>query len=320
MKRSEKAWLITAAALVLIGAAIFAAVMSSYHWNFSALGGRTFRTVTVPVDEAFDSIAIHADADDVEFLPSEDGTCRAVFYEDPKLQHTVSVEDRTLQIRITDSRDWYDRLSFFFEAPRVTLYLPQAQYSTLFVKDTAGDVILPEDLSFETISISGGSGDIDCRASATEQIRIEISTGDVHLENITAGELRLSVSSGDVEIRSADFRGHVGITVSTGKTTLAGVKCGSLTSDGDTGDVIMEELLVSGLLSVTRSTGDVSFERSDAAELVLVTDTGKVSGSLLTAKHFIAQSDTGSIEVPETATGGNCRITTSTGDIHITIA
>ena len=49
------------------------------------------------------------------------------------------------------------------------------------------------------------------------------------------------------------------------------------------------------------------------------TDTGDVTGSLLSDKVFITKSDTGSIDVPKTVTGGKCEITTDTGDIKIEI-
>ena len=68
-----------------------------------------------------------------------------------------------------------------------------------------------------------------------------------------------------------------------------------------------------------RSTGDVEFERCDAAELQIETDTGSVTGSLRSEKVFIAQSDSGRVKVPETASGGICRITTDTGRISIEI-
>ena len=60
-------------------------------------------------------------------------------------------------------------------------------------------------------------------------------------------------------------------------------------------------------------------DRSAPAELFVETDTGDVRGSLLTEKTFIVQTDTGSVDVPETTTGGKCEITTDTGDIEIEI-
>ena len=60
-------------------------------------------------------------------------------------------------------------------------------------------------------------------------------------------------------------------------------------------------------------------EDCDAGELLISTDTGDVHGTLLTEKIFLVRSSTGEIHVPETVSGGKCKITTSTGDIHIEI-
>ena len=58
---------------------------------------------------------------------------------------------------------------------------------------------------------------------------------------------------------------------------------------------------------------------SDAEELFIKTDTGDVTGTLLSAKEFVYETDTGRVKLPETTTGGKCEIITDTGDIHIEI-
>lgn len=61
------------------------------------------------------------------------------------------------------------------------------------------------------------------------------------------------------------------------------------------------------------------FDRADASEIFVRTGTGNVTGSLLTDKVFLTQTDTGTVEVPQTITGGRCEIRTDTGDIELKI-
>ena len=61
----------------------------------------------------------------------------------------------------------------------------------------------------------------------------------------------------------------------------------------------------------------MKFDGCDADRIFVKTDTGYVKGSLLSDKVFIAQSDTGDVDVPKTITGGKCEIETDTGDIKI---
>jgi hypothetical protein len=49
------------------------------------------------------------------------------------------------------------------------------------------------------------------------------------------------------------------------------------------------------------------------------TDTGDITGSLLSGKIFMPQTNTGDVTVPDTVTGGKCRLSTNTGDIKISI-
>ena len=60
-------------------------------------------------------------------------------------------------------------------------------------------------------------------------------------------------------------------------------------------------------------------QQDEARTISIKTDTGDVTGTLLSEKEFITDSDTGNIDVPKTTTGGKCEITTDTGDIKIDI-
>lgn len=79
----------------------------------------------------------------------------------------------------------------------------------------------------------------------------------------------------------------------------------------------MNNLIAQGKISVEMDTGDIKFDKCDAAEIDILTSTGNITGSLLTDKVFIARSNTGRINVPETTTGGKCKLTTNTGNIKI---
>ena len=142
----------------------------------------------------------------------------------------------------------------------------------------------------------------------------------VKAENLSAGSLDLTVSTGNIAVTGISCSGDISIKVSTGRIDLNGVKCQSLVSTGNTGNVYLNNVTATKMLSVERSTGDVRFNDCDAGEIFITTDTGDVSGTLLSEKIFLAKSDTGKIDVPKTVTGGRCEITTSTGNIKITVS
>ena len=320
MKNSTKIILIVALGCILAGGAIFCLSMRLQGWDFGMLGGEKGETKTFEITESFRNISISADIEQIALRPSEDGKCTVVCTEKEKETHTVSVQDGTLAIQRVDLRKWYEHISLFsFGAETITVYLPQREYAALSIEDSTGDISIPADFAFDSIELRLDTGDADCRASVSGLLRIQTDTGDIDLEGLRAGELDLAVSTGHIGVRSVGCTGNIGVRVSTGKANLSDVTCRSLSSTGDTGDITLENVLASETISVNRTTGDVRFVHADAQELTIETDTGKVTGSLRSAKVFIARSDTGRIDVPETTSGGTCRITTDTGDIHIEI-
>lgn len=327
MKHATKIGLIAAAALVLLGGIVFAGVMAANHWDFAALGtpiANGTETRTVDVGEGFENISVRSDTADISFLPSEDGSCKVVFCMPSDVQTAAAVRGGTLTVEVSEEKvkigKWYEHISLFtVGSSGITVYLPQAEYAALVIEEHTGDIILPEAFTFESIDIKASTGDIDCRASASGQVRIRTGTGRIRAEGVSVGALDCTVTSGTAELRSVACAGDLGIAVSTGKAFLTDVSCRNLVSGGSTGNLTLENVTAAELISIERSTGDVNLTQCDAKELSIRTDTGDVTGSLRSEKVFLTQTDTGRVSVPGTTTGGVCRITTDTGDIKISI-
>ena len=320
MKKSTAAWLITAASLILLGLVIFGSMMTVMNWDFTNLNTVKYITSTYEADQDFNNISIKADTDDIIFLPSEDGKCKIVCYEQEKIKHSVNLENETLIITKEDTRKWYEHISIMsVSTPTVTVYLPKAEYASLLITSSTGDVEIPENFKFESIDISLSTGDVFCRASASGDIKIKASTGDISIENISSQNLDLSVTTGKINASSINCGGSFHIYVSTGDAKLTDVACRSLTSGGNTGRLSLTNVIAEESFNIKRSTGDVRLDACDAHEIFIKTDTGSVRGSLLSEKVFITKTDTGRVNVPQTATGGRCEIITDTGDIDINI-
>jgi DUF4097 and DUF4098 domain-containing protein YvlB len=307
------------AALVIIGAIIFVAVMTAYRWDFSKLGSAKYETNTYEITEDFSSICVNTETADILFVASEDGTCRVVCYESEKTRHSVEVRDGTLTVAMVDERAWVDHIGFSFKTPKITVYLPASEYASVCIKESTGDVEIPKNFSFESMDISISTGDVKNYASASGMVKIKASTGDILVEGVSAGAMDISVTTGKVTASDVNCQGDVTINVSTGKAEVTNLRCVNLTSDGSTGNIKLNNVIADELLSVERSTGDVRLDGCDAGELYLKTTTGSITGTLLTEKVFQAKSTTGRVDVPNTITGGRCAASTTTGNIEISI-
>ena len=319
MRKGTKSMIFTAVSLVLTGLLLFAAVMTACDWDFSRLQTASFETVTYEVGEGFRDIRIDTDTALVRFAASEDGMCRVVCQEEENRRFDASVTNGALTVRAVDERKWYEQIGICFQSPEVTVFLPEAEYGLLSIAGSTGDIIIPQGFVFDGMDVRLSTGDVDCRASSSGLLLVKTSTGDILLSNLSSEEINLTVSTGHISVRSVNCGGAATISVSTGKTELADVSCGSLRSTGSTGDISLKNVIAAEMISIERSTGDVRLEKCDAENLTIETDTGDVSGSLLTDKIFLAKTDTGKTDVPETVSGGKCEIRTDTGNIHMEI-
>jgi len=318
MRNGTKIGLAAAALLILAGGILFACGMSELPWDFTKLSSDKYETNRYEISESFSNISIETDTADLLFALSDDGKCRVECYEEEKVKHSVAVAEDTLSVKVTDTRAWYDYIGITYSAPKITVYLPETQYTSLFIDEDTGDIEMPKDFSFMHVDISLSTGAVKFSASASQQIKIRTSTGDLRVENVSAGALDLTVSTGMITVSDVVCQGDASLKVSTGETNLTNMVCKNLASEGSTGDAILKKV-VAERMSITRSTGDVRLDSVDAAEIFVETDTGDVVGSLLSDKVFITKTDTGRVDVPKTVTGGKCEIKTNTGDIRITI-
>lgn len=315
----KTAWIITALALVALGMLVLIIALSSVGWDLSRLSTKNYETNSYEINEDFENILIGTNTADVTLVPSYDGKCSVVCHEQSDVRHTVFAMDGSLTVSVNDTRKWYEYIGFNFTKPKITIYVPVGDYSSLLINSDTGDVEIPKDFSFKSIYVSVDTGDVRNYASASEKIKIDTSTGNITVEGISVGSLELSVSTGKITAADIISEGDFKAEVSTGMSNLTNVSCKNLISDGDTGDISLKNVIASERFYIERDTGDVILDGCDATEIFIETDTGDVTGTLLSSKVFIVETDTGRRDVPKTATGGRCEITTDTGDIRISL-
>lgn len=317
MRNTTKIWLITGALLMVSGLVLFVGAIAAHGWNFAGLSTARYETNTYEPDGIFDNIMIDVETTEIDFAPSGDGKCRIICYETEKMKHSAAVQNGTLTIKTVDTRKWYDHIGFFFEIPKMTVYLPQKIYVSLSIDTATGDITVPGSFSFQDLKIEGDTADIECLASVSNVMEMRSSTGNIAAEGLAAGAIRLFTNTGRIQVNSVFSQGKIDIETDTGTVRLTDVTCVDLTAESDTGTITLTNVLASGGILVENDTGNVKFDGSDAADISVRTSTGSVTGTLLSEKIFITETSTGRIDVPKTTAGGRCEIRTSTGNIMI---
>lgn len=319
MSRGVKIGITVSVLLIVMGLLIFGGAMMMLNWDFTRLSTAKYETREYEIREDYKSLKIDVDTAAVKLVPSESGDTKVVCYEQELVTHEVAVRDGVLTVQVKDTRKWYQRIGIFLRSPQVTVYLPKGAYTSFAITADTGSVEIPEGFAVESMDISSDTGSVTCRANATGTVKIKVSTGGISLQGISAGAISLSSSTGGVTASNVTCAGELSVRMSTGKTVLENVSCKSLVSRGSTGDLQMKRVIAEEQFTIERNTGSVRFEECDAAEIKVTTATGSVTGSLLTEKVFVAHTDTGKKEIPNTNSGGRCEITTGTGNIRITL-
>lgn len=316
---STKKWLIFALILIIGGTVILGVAMRMFNWDFSELFTSKYETNNYEIQDSCRHITVEASTADIQIVPAQDGKISVVCYETANMKHRVLAENDRLTVSVQNSRKWYEYIGIQFGMPKITLYLPQGSYGDIIIDAKTGRIEIPDGYQFENIRIKCTTGNISNHASAAGDMHMQATTGNILTEHAAAGNLSLSVTTGKITATDITCNADASIHVSTGKAMLTGLSCKNLASTGSTGNIELINTVASEGFNIQRSTGKVTFDRCDAAEIYVKTDTGDVKGSFLTDKIIFARSDTGTVRVPQSTTGGKCEITTDTGNIIITI-
>ena len=320
MKKAAIIWLVVGFLLVFTGVVVFITSLALANGNFRAIFNSDYRTNTLDIKKSFSNIKVNADTEDIVFSLAKDGKCKVTFFEEKSQKHTAKVIDNTLTIDSENKKEWYDYISLFsFDSKKITVYLPESSYNSVLIMGSTGDINLQKDFTFGSIDIEESTGEVNCYSSATGALNIKTGTGGIKVKDVSAKDVNLAVSTGRVEAKGITCGGKINVIVSTGDADIKDVSCSSFNSGGSTGDITLKNVICSEKMAVSRSTGDIALKNSDAGEISLKTSTGDVTGTLLSEKVFIIKTSTGDVDVPETVTGGKCKITTSTGDITIKV-
>jgi DUF4097 and DUF4098 domain-containing protein YvlB len=319
MKKRTKFTLLLATFFSVIGITVGLIGLCMMNGDWGQLARERSITNTYDLTESFDRIVIEVDTTDVIVCPSINGTSHVTTLDTEKYHHEVSVENGTLTIRLKDTRKWYERIGFYTSDTKVTLHLADSVYALLSVKGTTCDISVNEGLSFHEADIKTTTGTVGFDALVKNALSINTDTGDVEVKGSALGSLRVQTGTGKVVLQPSTGIGTLSVETDTADVVIRNASCTSLSVKCDTGDVKLEGVTAANM-NVETNTGDVDFVGCDANEITVHTDTGDVEGSLRTGKAFEVRTDTGKVRVPTAdPSGGICRITTDTGDVHITI-
>lgn len=303
--------------LLSFGLIFFVILMASIKWDFKGLNNKQYEIKTYEISETFDDITLSSKTSDIEIVKTNN-VCKIECYENEKITYSITLDDNMLKIEEIDSRKWYDYIGFNFEKRKITLYLPKKLYNSIKLQNTTGNIALEDDLIFNDIYIYTTTGNVNCMANSKNQIEIKATTGKLQLDNLDAKMINLKSTTGNIELNKINAT-NINIEVTTGDLKLNNVDATDIYSIGTTGNINLDNTLCHTYLALERTTGNIRINKSDSLSIYIKTSTGNIKGNILTDKDFIVKTKTGKIDVPVSKGTNKCELTTSTGNIIISI-
>ena len=299
--------------LLLAGGAVFGIAVYKNSKN------STVETKEYTELETFNKFDIDLTIADLEF---KTGDQKVVVDETKYDVHTVESKDGILRIKGESNRKWYENVFNWnwFDRVKVTVYMPAGSYEDLDVKTNTGNVVIPSDYTFTSLTVEVDTGKVSNKADVTEDIKVKTSTGDITMEGVEAKNMECKVNTGDVKMKNVTLSGDFEANTSTGDIKCENMQCANYTSKSSTGYVEFKDVLVSQHVDIKNGTGHVKFVDSDAETLYIKTSTGDIRLQLLSSKICQVKKSTGTPHYPTSTTGGLCEVETSTGAVNISWA
>lgn len=250
-----------------------------------------------PIEETYHSIKVEGNDLDISVYLSNHNENKVECIKNEKIEFQVEVVEGVLTIKQIDNRNFYDKI-FSFNHLKVNLYLTNEVIEDMNIQSTTGNIKIDNGFNFENVNITN-------------------TTGDIYFNSNVKGNIEISNTTGDINIIRSNIFGYVNVKTKTGDVEMENVNCNKLDILVTTGDSELVNVKVNTDFTLQASTGDVELDGFDANNMNIKVKTGDVEGTILSSKIFITSSDTGMIKVPETVSGGICKITTNTGNIKI---
>lgn len=230
--KANKAILITAGGLIVIGAVIVAAAV--------ALGGtykgdtqRHTETITDKVSK----IDISANADDINIIASDTDSIRIAYNEGKNKQYDIKQENGTLYLTPAKegTRKWYDYININFndELNKINIEIPEFLKPDMRLNSNYGDISLSG--IGGNLTINSDCGDIDIQGGKLDNLSCEASYGDVEIENTEAKDISIIADCGDIDAER--ISGNIKANVKKGDIDIEYITAENITLSSELGDI-----------------------------------------------------------------------------------
>lgn len=312
MKRGTKIALLTAAALLILGAVLCGIALRSVDFRLSRLSttdSSARKTETAAFDaKEMNVIKIQIAADDVHLVPSPDQQIHLKFTQRDQTRYMLSAEDGTLSLtQQAQSGHWdlsWFAFDFNFDDFDVVLEIPDGYPGDLQLVGDVGDVECTSALRLGgTLDCQLQTGSFEADGLQARSVAVQTDVGEITGERWSIGpSISLSTASGDISLEHSTVEGN-------------------LICQSDLGSISLEDTAADAA-DLSAQTGDIELEALSPRTLKAATDIGSISGTIAGAETefaILVDTDIGDSNLKSRVgpTDRQLSLSTQTGDISI---
>ena len=312
MLKATKIILIVGGALVALGLAVTIIGFTTAAGSAKRAGKEVYEQKEEIITEDFDNIKICEISHDIEIRESDDGEVKIEYWDSEKYVHKIEVKGDTLSIGVntySDDTPWWERISFDIdwvsgemgEEHQMIVYLPEGEYGNIELDSVSADISVPENYTFEDITVNTTSGEIKATCKAGGKVDISSVSGEIQLANGTPSDIEINTTSGNANLDDMTVAGLTNISTISGEVTLTNV----VTDDVD----------------INTTSGDIRFNDLTTGTANIDTTSGEVTGTIAGDHEYDTSTVSGDIDLPSSINGEpEISISTVSGDISLKAA
>lgn len=151
-------------------------------------------------------------------------------------------------------------------------------------------------------------------------IYTDSNTVTVYLPENEYNELSVECTSGNITVEKGLVFLNADLESTSGDMKFSANVKNNLSVEATSGDLTFLNNSIEGNVDIVITSGDIRFDKFDAKSFNIKATSGNVSGNILTDKIFIVHTSSGTVNVPESSSGGLFKIITTSGDISLKIS
>jgi len=308
-----KFWLRTAAFFLIAAVVLGGCALLSGKFDFDRFNVSEYEEAEYICAEPVTAVKVIDGDQDIEILPSTDGTCRIEYMYGEYDNYDISLEDGLLTVEM-DEKFHFGLFGF---DRTIRIYLPEGEYESLTVDSSSGDILVTG-CSASIIALDAASGDISAINCSAANFGLSASSGEICVKDCDAVYNEISATSGDIDVQGMTAAEKLTVESASGDIEIKCSSASAVEVSAASGDVEADDITAAGQLVIDTASGDVSFMRADAGSIYVNAASGDVYGSVVKPMLYEAHAASGNVDIPvPMRDAGICRIETASGDITI---